>query len=215
MANQGVGLRTEIEVPKAVGHPTTESGQERQRGEGGEDAPVEITGEGIPVEIGPTTRERHITGMTALNIPDPGRPGGDWHSHASWFGTEERSLSETSYSDTETYGTMQSVLGNAGIRDARPGLAELGHPAGAEPRPVWASSYDRAVIEVAWEQIMMDRQYETDEEYPPADSRETGRWIFRTLHWLRLNWWAWRLRWRLTGREREKWDTWRREWRPW
>ena len=37
----------------------------------------------IPVQIGETTRRRHITGMMALNIPDPAYPGGDWHQYAS------------------------------------------------------------------------------------------------------------------------------------
>ena len=171
--------------------------------------------DGIPVEIGRTTPERHITGMMALNIPDPEQPGGDWHSHASWFSTATEKLNETDYSDQRTYGTVQSVLGNNGVKDARPGLAELGHPAGADPHPVWAATYDRAVIEIAWQQLFTDRERGKDEEYPPADEREIGRWIFRTIHWLRLNWWAWRLRWSLSGLERRKWDNWRGEWRPW
>ena len=40
-------------------------------------------GQAVPATIAATTLRRHLTGMLALNIPDPGHPGGDWHKHAA------------------------------------------------------------------------------------------------------------------------------------
>ena len=169
----------------------------------------------IPVRIDETSRRHHITGMMALNIPDPVCPGGDWHQYASWFATEPGTLRPHFYTDEDTYGVVLDKLGDNGVEDARAGLRLLGHPAGESDRPVWSATYDRAVIEIAWEQLQHERTDDEVTEYIPVDSADVRSWLFRTIYWVRLNWWGWKLRWSLTGRERHRWDEWRREWRPW
>ena len=153
--------------------------------------------------------------MMALNIPDPACPGGDWHQYASWFATEPGTLRPHFYTDEDTYGVVLDKLGDNGVEDARAGLKLLGHPAGESDRPVWSATYDRAVIEIAWEQLQHERTDDEVTEYIPVDSADVRSWLFRTIYWVRLNWWGWKLRWSLTGRERHRWDEWRREWRPW
>lgn len=172
-------------------------------------------GNSIPVEIGPTSPRRHITGVAALNIPDPRHEGGDWHNHATWFATEPERLDERDFTDEETYGVLLDELGRSGVRDARAGLRALGHPAGESESPIWTAAYDRAVVETAWAQLRTDKLCGEVPDLKPVDSLELTRWLCCTLHWARLTWWAWKLRWALRGDERRKWDTWRREWRPW
>ena len=169
----------------------------------------------IPVQIGKTTRRRHITGMMALNIPDPAYPGGDWHQYASWFATEPETLRPQFYTDENTYGVILDRLGDSGVEDARAGLRILGHPAGESETPIWSATYDRAVIEIAWKRLQYERKHEGVTGYIPVDSGDVRSWLLRTIYWVRLNWWAWKLRRALTGSERRKWDEWRREWRPW
>ena len=113
----------------------------------------------LPVQIGPTSRRRHLTGMVALNIPDRWDGHGDWHKSATWFWTEPETLKPHSFTDKETYGELSDRLGTTfGVRDARRGLRELGHPAGDANVPVWAATYDRAVIELAWEHLQRERK---------------------------------------------------------
>ena len=170
----------------------------------------------IPVAIGPTTRKRHITGTTALNIPDPWDfNGGDWHQHATWFWTEPETLEPHHFTDDETYGAVFDRLGAHGVRDARRGLRELGHPAGDSDTPIWTAAYDRAVIEIAWQHIQDERKHGPVSELTPIDPYQLVRWIGSPLYWARLKWWAWKLRWALTSDECQRWDGWRKEWSPW
>ena len=169
----------------------------------------------IPVQIGNTTRRHHITGMMALNIPDPAYPGGDWHQYASWFATEPEILRPQFYTDENTYRVVLDKLGDKGVEDARAGFRILGHPAGDAETSIWSATYDRAVIEIAWKRLQYERKHKGVTGYIPVDSNDVRSWLLRTIHWVRLNWWGWKLRWSLTGAERHKWDGWRREWRPW
>ena len=170
---------------------------------------------GYATRIGRTTKRRHVTGMMAMNIPDPAAPGGDWHQDASWFGAEPEDLPERFYTNGETYEALATVLGDAGVRDARAGLRMLNHPDGLSGSPVWAAAYDRAIIEIAWKQIVRERSTGRITDYIPVDHDEARRWLFRPVYWIRVNWWAWRVGHALSGDERTKWDAWRREWRPW
>ena len=75
-----------------------------------------ISDRGIPVVVGPTTRQRHITGTAALNIPDRWDVGGDWHMHATWFATEPESLLSRDFTDDETYAGVFETLCTGGVR---------------------------------------------------------------------------------------------------
>ena len=83
----------------------------------------------LPVQIGPTSRRRHLTGMVALNIPDRWDGHGDWHMSATWFWTEPETLKPHSFTDKDTYGELSDRLGTTfGVRDARRGFAGTGAP---------------------------------------------------------------------------------------
>ena len=169
------------------------------------------------VTIEATTRRRHLTGMTAMNIPQRWSYGGDWHT-GSWFTEQDHRVPTTEYTDDNTYAAIADRLGDHGVCDARWGLRRLGHPAGKSKAPIWKASFDRAIIEMAWQQLMEERKYGAAAFAtvpPPIDPYELGRWLFSPMHWLRLTWWAWKLRWALIGAERDKWDSWRSDWHPW
>ena len=167
----------------------------------------------IPVEIGRTTRRRHITGTAALNIPQRHRmSSGDWHEHATWFWHEPETLREGSLTNEATHGRLLYVLGLWGLRDARWGLAELGHPAGRRREPVWVATHDRAVVEAGWSSVV--NQAPVGVDHPPFDIWELLRLLAYPDQWVRLHWWAWRLRAVMSASERELWDRWRRAWWP-
>ena len=170
-------------------------------------------GRSYPVEIGPTTRRHHITGMAALNIPGRRLNGGDWHSHGCWFAAKPERLKGSSFTAEDTYKELLDNLGNAGIRDARQGLKDLEHPGGLEPKPVWAAGHTRAVIEDAWEYLERMTEYNIDTEVPPFDRWELSRLLPYPDQRIRLLWWGWFIAQNLEGKRREKWNEWRKEWR--
>ena len=97
---------------------------------------------------------------------------------ATWFWTEPETLKPHSFTDKETYGELSDRLGTTfGVRDARRGLRELGHPAGDANVPVWAATYDRAVIELAWEHLQRERRREHRHVSGSHDPHEVARWI--------------------------------------
>ena len=114
-----------------------------------------------------TLPRRHITGTTALNIPQRRISTGDWRQHATWFWHEPETLSDHSLTDEPTYGHLLQVPDPWGLRDARWGRAQLGHPAGTRTEPIWAATHDRAVVEEGWESVV--RQAESGVDLPPLD----------------------------------------------
>ena len=105
---------------------------------------------GYPTGIGRTTRRAHITGTAAPNIPH-GRlvPGGDWHMTSTWFGSAPWWLQPGNYSTGDR--DVSRLIGTWGVVDGRSGLRRVEHPAGRRRTPVWTAAYDRAVIEMIWE----------------------------------------------------------------
>ncbi len=165
------------------------------------------------VELVPTTRRRHITGTTALNIPGSYRLGGDWHEHSTWFSHRRERVNEGNLTNEETHSRLLDLLGGWGLRDARRGLARLGHPGAESTKKVWAASHDRAVVEAGWKQLI--RWTACGLSHPPFDLMELERLLPYPDQWVRLHWWAWRLRRVMTPAELELWDRWRKQWTPW
>ena len=170
----------------------------------------------VPVDIGPTSVRRHITGSFALNIPNaPLDHGGDWHQCGAWFTTEPETVQETAFTNEEEYRPLLNRLGRRGLRDARAGLKRLNHPGGEQPTKIWAATYDRAALEIAWRWLQKYGPRRGRNMCPPIDSRELARWLPYPHQWIRLHWYAWRLRNDLDGEKLQEWDAWRRSWWPW
>lgn len=133
--------------------------------------------------------------------------------HSTWFSHEPDRLNDTDLTDERIHGRLLDRLGQWGLRDARKGLAELGHPAAASPRRIWTATHDRAVIEESWRVLL--EHVATGTKTPAFDQYELQKLLAYPDQWIRLRWWAWRLRSTMTRPERELWDGWREKWWPW
>ena len=168
--------------------------------------------EGVPVEMVPTTAREHITGFAALNIPHASRLGGDWHE--AWFDVKPTRVSPHHITNERCFKRLLDRLGQGGLRDARPGLALLGHPARDWPEKVWAATHERAVMEMAWARLERMTDKDMPAGLPPIDRHDFYRILPHPDQWVRVRWWAWRLRRVLTATELEVWDQWQKEWWP-
>lgn len=169
----------------------------------------------IPIQIGATDVRRHLTGSCALNVPNaPLLHGGDWHQCCGWFTREPQALRESAYTNEREHGRLLDRLGGIGLRDARGGLRRLAHPAGEGAAKVWAATYDRAVLEIAWGYLQEYGTRDMIDGYKPIDPRELARWLPYPHQWLRLHSLAWLLRTDLVGERLAKWDNWRHSWSP-
>ena len=163
--------------------------------------------EDVPVEMIPTTAREHITGFDALNIPHAWRLGGDWHE--AWFGVKPTRVSPHHITDERRFGRLLDRLGHSGLRDARPGLTLLGHPAGDWPEKVWAATHERAVIEMARARLDGITAEDLPIGLPPVDRYSFERILPYPDQWVRVRWWTWRLRGVLTPMELAAWDEWK------
>lgn len=168
--------------------------------------------EGIPVELVPTTAREHITGAAALNVPHAWRLGGDWHQ--SWFGIRPTRIPPEQITDEARFGRLLDRLGGGGLHDARPGLALLNHPGRHWPEKVWTATHERAVVEVAWARLQRIAGTDVPTGLPPIDRHDFYRVLPYPDQWVRVRWWAWRLRKVLTPTELAVWDQWQKEWWP-
>ena len=170
----------------------------------------------FPITIGPTSARRHVTGLFALNIPNaPLSHGGDWHQSASWFTSNPKALEESALTNEREYEPLLNRLGKQGLRDARAGLQRLNHPAAGEKNKVWAATFDRAALELAWHALVTESTISRNGVGPPVDPRELARWLLYPHQWLRLHWLAQLVRRDLEGHALKRWDQWRRSWSPW
>ena len=100
---------------------------------------------GWPVLIPPTSRDAYLSGYHALNLPPlPGEPAsGDWHQVPTWWSATRldayglRPQAPLWTAAGEPYGTpiplpIRDLLP---LRDARPALAILHHPAAQRVNP--------------------------------------------------------------------------------
>ena len=145
----------------------------------------------IPVEIFPTTAREHVMGCAALNIPNPRREGGDWHE--AWFDIEPRQVAPEHVTDEKRFGRLLDRLGSSGLRDARAGLALLGHPAESAPARIWAATHERAVVEMAWARLRRMAGKDVPVGLPPIDHHDFYGVLPHPDQWVRVRWWAWRL----------------------
>ncbi|MCY4003571.1 MAG: hypothetical protein OXF33_07695 [Rhodospirillales bacterium] len=111
-------------------------------------------GYGWPVWIPPTSARAYISGSFALNLPTvPDEPElGDWHKDGAWWSPV--------YLDGEDCPVRAPVWGPDGtaiaapgppvLRDARPALVQVGHPAARRGTPVLAASVPQAIADMAW-----------------------------------------------------------------
>ena len=162
----------------------------------------------IPPDHG--ARAHH--GFAALNIPHASRLGGDWHE--AWFDIKPTRVSPHHITNERCFKRLLDRLGQGGLRDARPGLALLGHPAGDWPEKVWAATHERAVMEMAWARLERMTGKDMPAGLPPIDRHDFYRILPHPDQWVRVQWWAWRLRRVLTATELEVWDQWQKEWWP-
>ena len=73
------------------------------------------------------------------------------------------------------------------------------------PEAIWATTHERAVVEMAWAQL----QTRAAAGLPigePAVDRHKLRLLPAPAQWLRLHWWAWRRRAAMSTPERAGWD---------
>ena len=124
-------------------------------------------------EIPPTTPQRYISGLTALNIASSDDPTGrgDWHREPTWWTAEYLGPDGIPYTTPlwGAQGTRTPTPGRPELRDARTALGEIEHPNGADREPVWAATLPQAVIDLAWQCLR-----EGDD---PPSRREVEGWL--------------------------------------
>ena len=77
----------------------------------------------------------------------------------------------------------------AASRDARRGLATLRHAGAEAPERVWATRHDRAVIELAWEQVQsIIGTGVGPSRPPPVDNDDYLRLMRYPDQWVRVRW---------------------------
>ena len=128
------------------------------------------------------TPDTYVTGAAALNIPD-GDAWGGWHGlmwHIQLEGEEysEANRAQMGRAADWPYWTEES------LRDARAGLALIGHPAGQREEPVYAATFARALAEQVVEMAVVrgeDLAYPEPHETRARLRRRDDRKSLKTL----------------------------------
>ena len=109
---------------------------------------------GWPIWIPPTSARAYISGSFALNLPTvPDEPDlGDWHKDETWWSPvyldgEDRPVQAPVWGPD---GTAMAAPGPPVLRDARPALTQVGHPAAGRSTLVLAASVPQAIADMAW-----------------------------------------------------------------
>lgn len=98
----------------------------------------------IPITIPPTSRQRYLGGMAALNLPSPTGTG-DWHMEQTFFRQREK-RSRSFISGTGCLTDTTALLGDAGVYDCTTILDELGIP--HESAVAYAANHARATADL-------------------------------------------------------------------
>lgn len=134
-----------------------------------------------------TTPEARIGSTWALNLRCPAMGmAGDWHPF--WTvpveGVPDRAHTCSTSSDLllgrDGGQVLLDIVGTDQIVDARPGLADIGHPAAGRTCPVWASTHVLAVIEMAWHAVWC---YSTPPERIADCPRSIAIWLTTQEQW--------------------------------
>ncbi len=130
---------------------------------------------GWPLAVPRTHRTAYLSGMTALNLPatsDDQHPG-DWHAIGTWWSPTYLNVHDRP-STAVLWGPDGDITAAPcapRLRDARPALARLGHPAAGHQAPVLAATVPQAVVDLAWDQLRHGR--------PAIDRHTVARWTGR------------------------------------
>src|SRR4051812_23600347 len=95
-----------------------------------------------------TTPKHYITGMTALNIPDPQSKGGDWHFHEAFYGRGTLPPKIFLAGEGEEWNT-NTVLADFGIHECSAVLRRLGLDISQSQR-VYAANHLRAILDMLY-----------------------------------------------------------------
>lgn len=91
------------------------------------------------------TPDTYVTGAAALNIPHEGAWAG-WHGLMWHIRLEGEEFSEANRAQMGRAADWR-YWDETSLRDARPGLALIGHPAAQRSEPVYAATFARVVAE--------------------------------------------------------------------
>ena len=103
------------------------------------------------VEIPPTTPERYITGLYALNLAAPEGTSGDWHDVFHWQdGAEQpRQVTLAGMGDIET----SPIYGGLGIYEGKDRLVAQGLDIPASMQRVYIANHSRAILDLLYRSL--------------------------------------------------------------
>ena len=98
------------------------------------------------LEIPPTTRERYITGIYALNIEAPEDTSGDWHDVFHWLeGRTERHPIMCGGTDEVN---TNHIYGDLGVYEGRANVAKKGLVFPEEMTEIYVANHFRAILDM-------------------------------------------------------------------
>lgn len=103
-----------------------------------------------------TSRQHYITGISALNIPDPAGTG-DWHFGETFEGTTDREPRRLVVAGVDV-GDSHAVFADQGVFDARARLEARGLT--PPPGPVWAADHYRAIADMLLHAVAQQWDFE-------------------------------------------------------
>lgn len=95
-----------------------------------------------------TTLKHYITGMTALNIPDPESTGGDWHFQEAFFGRGNLPPKIFMAGEGEEWNTNK-ILADFGVHECSAILRRSGLNI-PENQQVYAANHLRAILDMLY-----------------------------------------------------------------
>lgn len=121
-----------------------------------------------------TTPNTYLTGLTALNLPDPQAPSGDWHFTSAVLNPAARIHTA---GDAGNLVNTNQLLGSHGIYDCAQSLRSLGIPVDPDDH-VYAASHVRAVLDLVIRNIL-------NKHFP--HHLEADKWLTSPEQWEELN----------------------------